>query len=266
VSDENNCLKLGYDPVKREWPAWMEALDFDKSWLPEVLEPGSTIGQITSEFASQLDLPADLLLCAGTTDSIAAFIATGAEHPGEAVSSLGSTLVIKILGDSPIFAAEYGIYSHRLWDQWLIGGASNTGGAVLRHYFSSEQITNLSQCVDPYKRTALDYYPLVSAGERFPVADPDLQPRLTPRPEDDCLFFQGILEGIAHIEHQAYQKLHELGAPWPRNIRTVGGGAINTVWTAMRGDVTGVAMVEPAHQEAAYGAALLARRAIMRSS
>lgn len=37
----------------------------------------------------------------------------------------------------------------------------------------------------------LDYYPLLRPGERFPVNDPGLPPRLTPRPEDDAVFLQG---------------------------------------------------------------------------
>ena len=266
ISDENNCLKLGYDPVSRSWPAWIEQLNINHEWLPEVLEPGSPAGTIIPELASQFGLPTDMMLCTGTTDSIAAFLATGASQPGEAVSSLGSTLAIKIIGEQALFAPEYGIYSHRLWNQWLIGGASNTGGAVLKHYFSHDQIKKFSLCIVPEHWTGLDYYPLLSAGERFPAADPKLEPRLTPRPDDDCQFFQGMLEGIARIEHQAYQKLNELGAPWPTSIRTVGGGAINEVWTAMRRKRLGVEMITPEHDEAAYGAALLARRGIMRSS
>lgn len=72
-----------------------------------------------------------------------------------------------------------------------MGGASNTGGAVLRQYFTNDQLQQLSQRIDPDQPSGLDYYPLVNPGERFPVNDPALQPRLEPRPEDDALFLQG---------------------------------------------------------------------------
>ena len=39
------------------------------------------------------------LVVGGTTDSIAAFLAAGAERVGEAVTSLGSTVAIKLLSD-----------------------------------------------------------------------------------------------------------------------------------------------------------------------
>ena len=44
------------------------------------------------------------------------------------------------------------------------------------------------------------YYPLTKAGERFPRYDPVQQPCLQPRPEDDAVFLQGMLEGMANIE------------------------------------------------------------------
>lgn len=262
-SDENNCLKLGYDPVKRQWPEWMNELGIPIEWLPQVREPGSGIGLIDPAIAEELCLPVDVRICTGTTDSIAAFLATGASGIGDAVTSLGSTLAIKILADRPVFAPEYGIYSHRLWDQWLVGGASNTGGAVLLQYFTSEQMRELTEHLVPEIPSGLDYYPLPSTGERFPVADPKLAPRLEPRPDLDARFFQGMLEGIARIEKQAYQRLHELGAPWPGHLFTVGGGSQNPAWTQIRQQQLKIPFSPPRQEEAAYGAALLARRGII---
>ena len=69
------------------------------------------------------------------------------------------------------------MYSHRLDDKWLVGGASNTGGAVLRQLFTDDQLEKLSEQINPSKTSLLDYYPLPKAGERFPVADPNLAPR-----------------------------------------------------------------------------------------
>ena len=57
---------------------------------------------------------------AGTTDSIAAFLASGASKAGQAVTSLGSTLAIKMLSTTPVEDNKRGIYSHRLGSQWLV--------------------------------------------------------------------------------------------------------------------------------------------------
>ena len=63
-----------------------------------------------------------------------------------------------------------------------VGGASLTGGAVLKKFFTNEELDTLTKRIDPDSPTGLDYYPLLSPGERFPEYDPDKPPRLEPRP------------------------------------------------------------------------------------
>lgn len=262
VSDENNCLKLGYDAINRCWPAWLDQLDINRVLLPKVMMPGTPIGPITTEISQRFGLSADVLIVAGTTDSTAAFIATGAHEIGEAATSLGSTLVIKVISATPIFLPHNGVYSQPLGDKWLVGGGSNSGGAVLLHHFSREQLAAMTPKLTPEQPTGLDYYPLIKPGERFPISDPALPPRLTPRPADDLIFFQAMLEGMARIEQQGYTLLAELGAPYPTSIRSAGGGANNPAWSTIRQRLLGVPFVDAVQQEAAYGTALLARRGV----
>ncbi len=267
ISDANNSLKLGFDAIDHRWPDWLDELGVQRSLLPAVVHPGTDIGQIRASIAADLGLPETTRIIAGTTDSTAAFIATGVDQTGEAVTSLGSTLVMKVISDRPIFSPQHGVYAQPLHtsagQKWLVGGGSNSGGAVLQHFFSSEQMAAMTPSLNPGQPTGLDYYPLLCEGERFPVADPTLQPRLEPRPNDDVQFFQGLLEAMARIEHQGYTLLAELGAPYPTRIRSAGGGSRNPAWTRIRQLYLGVPFVDPIHQEAAYGSALLARRGFL---
>jgi len=258
ISDENNALKLGYDPVSRTWPAWLDRLDVPHDLLPEILVPGTPFAEIAPDVAGMLGLPASARIATGTTDGVAAFIATRADRPGDAVTSLGTTLVVKLLAERPIFAADQGVYSHRLGDRWLAGGASNTGGAALLTHFSPEQMERLTPQLKPDQPTGLDYYPLPKPGERFPIADPKLPARLTPRPTDDVSSFQGLLEGIAAVEALAYAQLARLGAPALRRVISIGGGARNEAWSAIRHRKLGVPVSVAEQTEASYGAALLA--------
>ena len=113
--------------------------------LPQhVLEPGSVVGPITSAVAERTGLSPDCVICAGTTgelqlaaeviasgasltlcalsaDSIAAFLASGAVEPGQAVTSLGSSLAVKLLSETRVDDSQYGVYSHRLGQLWLVG-------------------------------------------------------------------------------------------------------------------------------------------------
>lgn len=265
ISDYHNALKLGYDVANFCYPTWLtEALiRFYPSveiQLPKVLAPGTLIGEIKIEISAQFGFPKDCLVAAGTTDSIAAFIASGAQRPGEAVTSLGSTLVLKLLSHTRIDDAKFGIYSHRFGDLWLVGGASNTGGAVLRHFFNEVELEQLSQQIDPKTDSFLDYYPLLKPGERFPINDPNLPPRLTPRPVQAKDFLQGLLASIARIEAQGYRLLQDLGATPLTHVYTAGGGAKNPVWTAMRQRYLQVPVERSNYTEAAYGTALLAKQ------
>ncbi len=260
TSDENNALKLGYDALARRWPDWLQALDLAPPQLPRVVAPGTVLGHLRPDLAVRWGCPPTLEIVAGTTDSTAGFLAAGAMHAGMAVTALGSTLVLKVLSDNPVYAARHGVYSHRLGERWLVGGASNSGGAVLKQYFSHCDIHRYSRLLQTHNPTGLDYYPLPAPGERFPVPDPKLQPRLSPRPASDARFFQGILEGLAAIEARGYRLLAELGAPYPMAVLSVGGGAVNRGWQALRAARLGVPVTRAPQQEAAYGAALLALR------
>ncbi len=256
-SDYHNALKLGYDPVNLEYPQWLRAIP-EVGLLPQVLAPGEVVGQILPAIAAQYQINPECLICVGTTDSIAAFAAAGANQPGQAVTSLGSTLVLKLLSNQPVQNASQGVYSHRWGNLWLAGGASNTGGAVLRQFFSDAELHDLSQQIDPQIISELDYYPLLKPGERFPINDSHLLPRLEPRPGRDQDFLLGMLTGMARIEAQGYQILQELGADRLTQVYTAGGGAQNSTWQTIRQNLMGVTIIPAIHQEAAYGAALLA--------
>ena len=261
VSDYHNALKLGYDVENLRYPEWLEELQIPIH-LPKVVTPGSAIAQLLPEIAAKFGLPSYCLVCAGTTDSIAAFIASGAKLPGEAVTSLGSTLVLKLFSRTRVEDARYGIYSHRLGDLWLTGGASNTGGAVLRQFFTDAELEKYSREIDLEEASQLDYYPLLKPGDRFPINDPNLQPRLEPRPDNPVEFLHGLLQSMARIEARGYELLQQLGADKLSRVYTAGGGSANDTWTAIRKRYLQVPVVRSDNTEAAYGTALLAMRGV----
>ena len=257
ISDYHNALKLGYDVGELRYPDWMQQLP-PIVQLPEVLAPGTPIAAVTDEVADRWGLSRTCQVCAGTTDSIAAFLASEVQAPGEAVTSLGSTLVLKLLSETRVDNAQYGIYSHRLGDLWLVGGASNTGGAVLQQFFSHADLDALSEQIDPNQESQLHYYPLLKPGERFPVNNPQLLPQLEPRPDRSVEFLHGLLESMARIEAEGYQLLQSFGASPLQCIYTAGGGAKNPTWAKIRSRRLGVPVRRSKQTEAAFGTALLA--------
>jgi len=99
VSDANNALKTGYDPVALAWPAWIERAGVDAALLPDVVAPGVSVGTIAPASARAFGLPADVCVAAGTTDGCASFLATGASSVGDGVTALGTSLTLKLLSD-----------------------------------------------------------------------------------------------------------------------------------------------------------------------
>lgn len=259
VGDENNALKLGWDPVQRAWPAWLRELGLVASVLPRIVPVGTATGTLDPAIARRFGFATSTVVVAGTTDSVAAALAAGIEEVGDAVTSLGSTLAVKTLAAQPVTSAALGVYTHRVGDCWLAGGASNTGGAVLAALFTPQALVDLSARIDPDVASSLDYYPLIRPGERFPVNDPLLAPRLVPRPDDEVEFLHGVLESMARIERDGYRALASLGAPYPKRVLTAGGGAANEAWTRIRGRVLDVPVSPAPRAEAAYGTARLAR-------
>jgi D-ribulokinase len=259
LSDDNNALKLGFDPVARSWPDWLDRLEVRRELLPDVVAPGTTLGPVLARHAADLGVAPDCRVVAGTTDGCASFLATGADTVGDGVTALGTTLTLKLLSAAPVFSPDHGVYSHRLGDRWLVGGASNSGGKALLRFFTAERMAELTPYLEPGRPTGLHWHPLPEPGERFPVADPAMTFAPEPRPSNEVVLLQGLLEGVAEVEERAYRLLARLGGPALRSVRTVGGGAANPAWTAIRAALLGVPLLPPVNLEPAYGAALLAR-------
>ncbi len=257
-ADVNTTLKAGADPLHATWPDWFDALKVDRARLPGLVAPGTDLGPIAPDMARALGLPASLRLVSGTTDGCAAALAAGLAHAGDAVTSLGSTLILKILSDTPVTAPRHGIYSHRLLGRWLVGGASNAGGAALRTVFSDAQMTALAGRIDPDRPTGLRYVPLTAPGERFPVDDPDRAPVMGPRPADDALYLQGLLEALVRIEAEGYATIARLGGPAAARLFSTGGGTRNPAWMRLRAAGLAPPLQTTPHAEPAFGAARLA--------
>ncbi|MEO0664817.1 MAG: FGGY family carbohydrate kinase, partial [Pseudomonadota bacterium] len=122
VSDENNVLKLGYDLSTGGWPDWFADVPVPTELLPKVVPAGTRIGLVDPQLAERWGLGHTVRVHAGTTDSLAAFLAAAPLETGSAVTSLGTTMAIKVVSDVPIDAPEMGLYAHRLGGRWLVGG------------------------------------------------------------------------------------------------------------------------------------------------
>ena len=254
--EEGNNIKLGWDIAKQSWPNTFNSLSLKKC-IPFIKKSGSTLGKIDRLIAKKLQINNNLSIIAGTTDSNAAFIATEVKED-EGLTILGTTMVLKKLIKNNF--SSPGVTIHRVKGDWICGGSSNAGCGVLSKYFSDFEIDELSRQINPKKNTTLNYLPLNSVGERFPVDNPLLEPILEPRPVSDALFLHGLFEGLAKIELKGWEKLEKLTGTFPKKIITIGGGAKNPQWRSIREKFL-KRPIKNSKKTTSYGSALIALNA-----
>ncbi|PWL21408.1 MAG: sugar kinase [Synechococcus sp. XM-24] len=256
--EEGNNLRLGWDLGRQCWQGAIAEQPWSAA-LPEVVRSGAVLGPLSQNARSALGLPAPCQVVAGSTDANAAVLAADPQ-PGDGVTVLGTTLVLKQFAAQPL--AGPGISCHRVAGRWLVGGASNAGAGVLRQFFSDALLVELSRQIDPRSSSGLALRPLPRPGERFPVDDPTLKPILEPRPISDALYLQGLLEGLARIEAQGWAALQRLGAEPVQRVISLGGGARNPQWRLIRQRILGVPVLNRPQCSAASGMARLALSAV----
>ena len=256
--EEGNNIRMGWEISNSSWPVNFKNLKWLKC-LPKIIPSGRIMGKICNKKANELSLPNKLQVIAGTTDSNAGVLATFPNN-NDGITILGSTIVIKKFVNKPLTGE--GISNHKLLGNWLSGGASNTGAALLLDFFKLEYIEELSKQINPNKPTGLNLLPLSSQGERFPIDDPNIKPRLEPRPVSDSLFLHALLEGLARIEAKGWKKLNELGADLPQQIITIGGGAKNITWKKIREKEIGIP-IKICNRPPAAGVASIALQGIL---
>src|SRR5271166_2175445 len=263
ASDSSNALKTGYDLIKEQWPhKVLEALCVPDQMLPPVVRSGAPIGEVCADAAATTGIPAGTPIIAGMTDGCAAQINAGALQVGSWSSVLGTTLVLKGVGTELIRDPAGVVYSHRSPDgNWLPGGASNTGAAVLAQRFSGRDLDRLSVQVAERKPANTMAYPLAGRGERFPFIAPDAEGFILGDALDEVDLFAALLQGVSFIERLCFDYVEMLGATVGGDVSFTGGGARNRYWCQLRADVLGWPVRLPGVAEPAFGMAVLAASA-----
>lgn len=228
-TDWSHALKSGVDLASKDWSPAAKNLAGSLK-LPDVIAPGTLLGEV----AQIHNLPA-MKIYAGMTDGCTAQISAGGANFGSAVTTLGTTMVLKII--SKVDISGPGFYSHLVPDTiWLTGGASNLGGISLQEF---GDLDLLGKQADEYGPAKSVCYPLIGTGERFPITNKSLT-RLRSEPSLNLVEdFRSILEGIAFAERLSYEILIAAGAPKLSALSTVGGGAKSAVWNSIRATVLG---------------------------
>jgi xylulokinase len=263
VTDTSHALKAGIDAATARWPAdLLAAAGVPPAALPELVHPGTVVGEVRPDVADVLGLPRGVRVVAGMTDGCTAQLAAGAVAPGRTAGVLGTTLVLKGVATAEVTGFDGAVYSHLAPDGlWWPGGASNTGAGVL----GDGSTTDLAAAdADAARQGPSPWttYPLPGTGERFPFVRPEATAFLvgTPPPSPPQRY-RAVLDGVAFVERLGLERLTALGVA-STDHRVVGGGSGSAVWTRIRASVLGRPVSRPAEPSSSFGAAVLAAAAV----
>jgi D-ribulokinase len=264
VTDTSHALKAGIDPVAARWPAdQLAAAGVPVAALPELVHPGTVVGEVRPAVATDLGLPPGVRVVAGMTDGCTAQLAAGAVAPGRTAGVLGTTLVLKGVAGAEVTGFGGAVYSHLAPDgRWWPGGASNAGAGVLTGHGGPRDLAAADADAARLGPSPWTVYPLPGTGERFPFARPDATGFLvgggSPSPAE---LHRARLDGVALVERLGLERLAALGVA-SADHRVVGGGTRSAVWTTIRASALNRPVSRPAEPSSAFGAAVLAAAAV----
>jgi sugar (pentulose or hexulose) kinase len=260
VTDVSTALKTGADPGRLAWPDTLESqLGISKDLLPEIVLPGTRIGEVTTAAAEATGLAAGVPVVAGCTDGTAGCLASGAKSAGDLNVTLGTTLVFKAVADAPVIDPEGTIYNHRHpAGGFLPGAASSTGADWVGQHFPDADLDALGCDAAGALPTRRVVYPLVKTGERFPFARPMATGFGLSDVNSPVERLAAGMEGVALLERLGIERLERLGLPIGPTVYATGGGVASRTWLKIRAAVNRRNYSIPAEPECAVGAAVLA--------
>ncbi len=245
--------------------------------LPEVLPSADIAGALSAEAATPTGLSEGIPVVAGAGDVIANVIGAGGLKAGAATAILGTTCMVGVCHDHPVFTPpDLGLLfslPERHWYRAMVNvaGTLNLDWAIdlLAPDLRNEpdvfaEITDMVASVPPGAH-GVTYLPYLSeSGIIAPVASAEARAQFCGLHggHDRAALFRAVYEGVAFAFADLVALL-ELAPGEP--VTLTGGGSRSALWCQMIADVTERTIQVPDGAEfGAKGAALLAATALGR--
>jgi xylulokinase len=245
------------------------AADLDlQGRLPDLDWPSAIAGTVTTAAAAATGLPVGIPVLVGTSDGPTEALAVGATRPGVVAATYGSTTTLTTFG-APTRRTGAVLWDTEGWSpdrRCIAVGMSTTGAVVawLRRELAPDGDAMVAEAAaSPPGARGLLVLPYFN-GERTPFADPSARGVVVglTLQHTRADLYRAVLEGIAYGVRHLLEAFASAGVP-VESIRAAGGGTRDALGLQIVADVTGrEQIVARATNGAAYGAALLAARAI----
>ena len=248
----------------------------DRALLPAILDSQDIVGRLNAAEVIGLGVPAGIPVVIGGADSPCASLACGVIRAGDICQSVGTTNVLTICIDKPVFSKAYLNRCHVIPGVWIYQGATSNGGLVVkwaREVFSKDleevgretgrnvfELMHEEAARSCAGANGVVFLPYL-AGERCPVWDAKAKGVFFGLHQENTRedMLRAVLESVCYSTRQLLEIAEATSGRTYDQIDTVGGGAKSRIWTQMKADVLGRTMRMMELPEAAVvGAAMLA--------
>jgi sugar (pentulose or hexulose) kinase len=272
------CTTALFDIRRAAW--WLEmlaAIGIDAESLPEIVQPGTTVGTLSSLAAQALGLSQQTLVVTGGMDQATGAIGAGNIAPGTISESTGAALAIQATITDPALDPNQivPVYCHSVPGLYLSVPVCPTAGMALKWvrdtFFQAEIAQAAEQGLDTYDlMTALATN--IAPGADGLVLLPHLMGAFSPRPNQAARgsftgftlshqrghFVRAVLEGVTFMLRQNLDSIQQAGIP-VRELRSTGGGARSPLWNQIKADVCKIPVITLQNEDTALlGDAILA--------
>ncbi len=273
-----SCTSLNYDFIHHKWWEDMQdAIGIRADQLPEILPPGSKVGTLSPEAASELGLTTQCAVVLGGMDQSVGAIGAGNCRPGTLSETTGAALTVQATIADPLIdkLQTVPVYVHSVPGYYLFCPVVPTAGMALKwfrdSFFQDEVARAQADAVDPYDR-------LTQLAEAVPPGSdgltmlPHLMGAFSPEPNPFARgsftgftlthtrghFVRALLESVAFLLRQNIESIERTGISI-REVRSTGGGARSALWNQIKADVCNCPIVTLENEDTALlGDAILA--------
>lgn len=273
------CRSLLYDVKRGCWSReLLEASGIHMEQLPEVVQPGTSLGVILPELADELGLPGNTQVVIGTHDQIVNALGAGVQHMGDAVDTSGTCECI-----TPLFPEipekldfqrdNFACVPYLSTGGFVTYAYNISAGSVVRWYRDAlayhlkadgRSIYDVLNETAPAEPTSLMVLPFLQGMGGTPDVDPTATGLIAGLTTQTRLpdLYRAILEGITFEMRYNMEKLDKGNVQISRML-VCGGGARSPVWLQIKADIFGCDIIPIQIEETgAMGSAILGFAAV----
>ncbi|WBB70804.1 gluconokinase [Micromonospora sp. WMMD812] len=275
VTDHSLASATGlFDIHRLDWDTEALAIaSITAEQLPRLVSTTTVLPGLTARAAAATGLPQRTPVVVGAGDGPLANLGLGAVHPGVVACSIGTSGAMRVMVERPGVDPLGGVFCYALTeDRWVVGGAINNGGVVLR--WAGDALAPDLGAHSEKELTALAARAPVGSGGliMLPYLLSERAPNWSALPRGAYVglthghrrehLIRAALEGVCQQLALVLASVRAAGNE-VHEVRASGGFARSGLWRQMLADTLGMPVSFPTGPEgSSFGAALLGMQAL----